>query len=93
MRTIAIVETAHAARYMGQLVKHFAHKLPTSLEAGSSGRVEFPIGTLEAGAGDGLTLTATAEPKNMTQLQGVIARHLLRFTFREPELTVSWAQA
>ena len=33
MRSIAIVQTDHAARYMGQLVKHFAHKLPTALEA------------------------------------------------------------
>ena len=43
MRSVAVVQTDHAARYMGQLVKHFAHKVATVLEA-DHGRVEFPIG-------------------------------------------------
>ena len=89
MRSIAIVQTDHAARYMGQLVKHFAHKLPTALEA-DHGRIEFPIGVCEVAAGEALTLTCVAEAQDMTQLQDVVARHLVRFAFRENELQVKW---
>ncbi len=89
MRSTAIVQTDHAARYMGQLVKHFAHKLPTVLEDGH-GRIEFPIGVCEVGAGDALTLTCVADAPDMVQLQDVVARHLVRFAFRENELQVAW---
>lgn len=89
MRSTAIVQTDHAARYMGQLVKHFAHKLPTALET-DHGRIEFPIGVCEVRAGEALTLTCVAEAQDMTQLQDVVARHLVRFAFRENELQVIW---
>ena len=89
MRSTAIVQTDHAARYMGQLVKHFAHKLPTVLE-GDHGRLEFPIGVCEVQAGAALTLTCIAEAENMEKLQDVVARHLVRFAFRENELQMNW---
>ena len=92
MRSTAIVPTDHAARYMGQLVKHFAHKAPTVLEA-DHGRVEFPIGVCEVTAGDALTLTCIAQASDMAPLQDVVTRHLARFAFRETELAVKWGPA
>jgi hypothetical protein len=89
MRSVAIVETAHAARYMGQLVKHFGHKIPTELTA-TTGRIEFPFGVCTAQAGEALTLTCEAPADTLEQLQGVIERHLVRFAFRENELAVVW---
>ncbi len=89
MRSTALVATDHAARYMSQLVKHFAHKLPTQLEA-DHGRIEFPSGVCEAKAGSVLTLTCIAPAETMAQLQDVVARHLIRFAFRENELVVNW---
>lgn len=90
MQTIAVVQTDHAARYMGQLVKHFAHRRPTVLEAGH-GRVAFDIGVCEVQAGDALVLTCIGPAETMAQLQDVVARHLVRFAFRENELQVNWA--
>lgn len=92
MKSIAVVETDHAARYMGQLVKHFAHKVPTELE-GDHGRIDFTIGTCTVKAGQALLLTCEAQPADMAQLQDVVARHLVRFAFRENELAVSWSEA
>lgn len=89
MKSVAIVETAHAARYMVQLVKHFSHKVPTELTA-EHGRIEFPFGVCTAQAGPALTLTCEAPADTLEQLQGVIERHLVRFAFRENELVVTW---
>ncbi len=89
MRSSAIVQTDQASRYMGQLVKHFAHKLPTTLEAGH-GTIAFDIGVCEVTAGEALTLTCTASADDMARLQEVVARHLVRFAFRENELQVNW---
>lgn len=92
MRSTAIVQTDHAARYMGQLVKHFAHKRPTTLEA-DHGSISFEIGVCEVAAGEALTLTCIAAEDDMTRLQDVVARHLVRFAFRENELQVNWGPA
>jgi hypothetical protein len=93
MRSIATVETASARRYLGQFVKHFAHKLPAELaEDSCSGEVTFGAGTCQLLADEaGLTLALDAEPEAMTQLQDVAARHLVRFAFRE-ELRINWRQ-
>lgn len=92
MKSTAVVLTPHSTRYMGQLVKHFAHRLPTELD-GDSGRIDFPIGACTVTAGPALILTCDAEPANMAQLQDVVARHLVRFAFRENELAVAWSEA
>jgi hypothetical protein len=89
MRSTAIVQTEHAARYMGQLVKHFAHKRPTTLEPGH-GSITFDIGVCEVSAGEALTLTCIADEENMARLQDVVVRHLVRFAFREADIPVHW---
>ncbi len=89
----ARVATPRAAGYAAQLAKHFAHKIPARFEDGA-GEIVFTAGTCRLGAeGETLTLTieaATAEA--LAQLEDVVARHLLRFAFRE-EMAVDWVRA
>jgi hypothetical protein len=84
----AQVTTAMASRYLQQLCKHFAHKLPASHDA-LQGRIEFALGTCTlAAAGDRLTLRAqAADEPDLAQLEQIVARHLERFAFRDqPEV-------
>jgi uncharacterized protein len=88
----ARVPTAVPRRYLGQLCKHFEHKLPVTLSA-DRGRIEFPagVGLLEAEA-EALVMRATASDEAaLARLEDVVARHLERFAFRDkPE--VRWAR-
>lgn len=82
-------------RYLGQLCKHFQHKLPVTLEE-THGCITFPGGvcTLEAPADAGmLTLRLVAgDEAALGTLEDVVGRHLKRFAFREdPEL--HWTRA
>ena len=43
VRSEAHVATPRSARYLGQLCKHFAHRVPATYGDGK-GRVEFPAG-------------------------------------------------
>ncbi|MBP7000735.1 DUF2218 domain-containing protein [Amaricoccus sp.] len=91
-RAVAEVRTAHAKRYMGQLCKHFAHKVPAELEE-TSGVVRFPFGTLHARAEDDrLILEVEATPENLARIEEVTASHLVRFAFRE-EIAIDWRPA
>ena len=85
MTSVARVNTPSPARYMGQLCKHFAHKIPASFDA-DSGRIEFPFGLCELAIGDDLLVmcVSAANDADLAQMEDVIARHLLRFAFREP---------
>lgn len=89
----ARVSMATPRRYLAQLCKHFQHKLAVTL-AETHGRIEFPAGlcTLEAGE-DTLVMRVTAgDPADLDRLQDVVARHLLRFAFREPP-EIRWVRA
>src|SRR5262245_32792792 len=89
VRSEARVATPRSARYLGQLCKHFAHRVPASL-SGAQGRVEFPTGICEMeAAGDLLILrAAAADEPSLSQVAEVVARHLERFAFRDrPEIT------
>ncbi len=92
MRSQAIIETAHAKRYLGQFCKHFAHKLPVELdESFADGVVSFGSGTCSLHA-DSATLTMTVAgetEQKIAALEDVAARHLVRFAFRE-ELIFTW---
>jgi hypothetical protein len=92
MQSEAIVQTAHARRYLGQFCKHFAHKAPVELDpALASGQVRFGAGICSLYADEAaLTLKVEGEaPDLITTLQDVVARHLIRFAFRE-DLTLAW---
>jgi len=87
---LAEVRTAHAERYLGQMCKHFAHKRPVEYTERRSGRIAFGIGTCRLTAdAETLTLDIEGAPGDMDQLRNVVARHLVRFAFRE-ELAIDW---
>lgn len=90
----ARVATEAPRRYLGQLCKHFQHKLPGELTE-TRGRVEFPMGvcTLDAETLPGTLVmrASAADEEALTTLQGIVARHLERFAFREA-LTVTWVR-
>lgn len=84
-RSMARVSTEMPRRYMSQLCKHFEHKLPVTLDE-ERGEIAFPFGRcrlhLESGA---LVLRAEADDaESLGKTEDVVARHLLRFAFREP---------
>jgi hypothetical protein len=86
----AVVPTEKASRYMQQLCKHFAHKLPVTFDE-HAGSITFAIGECAMTADEKvLTITATSPGEaELEQLKDVIVRHLVRFAFRE-ELPVEW---
>ncbi len=91
----ATVTTESSGRYLAQLVKHFAHKLPTTLAAdNSTGRIDFGMGPCDLAIRDGALHMRVegATPEDLNRLQDVVARHLLRFAFREPPV-IAWVQA
>jgi len=86
----ARVATKSALRYLGQLCKHFGHKVPSSLD-GDHGWIAFEFGRCHLAASDEeLSLHNTAASlETLQRLEEVIARHLERFAFREA-LTITW---
>ena len=95
MQSEARVATAVPRRYLGQLCKHFQHRLPVACDE-TQGRIDFPTGvcTLDAGAmPDTLLMRATApDEASLLKLEDVVGRHLERFAFREP-LAVHWVRS
>ncbi len=93
MQSKAILQTAMAPRYLGQFCKHFAHKLPVDLaEDHTNGVVTFGAGHCRLNA-DAAALTMTvdaADAAAVVNLQDVVARHLVRFAFRE-EVALAWS--
>jgi hypothetical protein len=92
MHATTLIPTSNARRYLGQFVKHFAHKLPTTrAETNEQGSVTFPMGACQLSADDaGLSLTLeTDTAEAMAELKNIVERHLLRFAFRE-SLVIRW---
>lgn len=90
MQSHTQIPTTHASRYLQQLCKHFAHKLPVEFDP-QTGKIGFPIGDCNLRADDQalqVDLTA-ADAAQLEQLKDVVIRHLERFAFRE-ELVVTW---
>lgn len=89
----ATIATEQASRYLQQLCKHFAHKLPVTFDP-HAGEIAFSIGDCRLTAeSDALRIVLTAAShEDMEQLKDVVVRHLVRFAFRE-ELQVDWQTA
>jgi len=89
------ITTASARRYLGQLCKHFQHKLLASYDEDfQHGRIEFSVGVCELDATDPSLLVmraSAASDADLERLEDVVARHLERFAFREPP-QVSWTR-
>jgi hypothetical protein len=93
VRSEARVPTDQPARYLGQLCKHFAHKLPVE-QTGAAGCITFPAtGACHLRAEEGVLLLQAESPDAaaLAQVQDVIARHLVRFAFRDPP-PVAWTR-
>lgn len=91
--TSADVATASASRYLQQLCKHWAHKMAVEFDAGA-GSISFPNGGVlrMTAAPAALQLAITApDAETAITLQGVVARHLDRFAFREAPLKFDWS--
>jgi uncharacterized protein len=92
----ATVATETPGRYIAQLCKHFAHRIPTEYDPptfeATRGRIEFPDAgecTLRAAPG-ALEMELTAnDAESLGRLQDVVSRHLVRFAWREPPV-VTW---
>ena len=86
----AHIRTPMAQRYMTQLCKHFEHRLSVSYSA-DQGSIAFPVGLCRlAAAGDVLVLRAAApDETQLGALEGVVARHLERFAFRDKPV-IAW---
>lgn len=97
----AQVPTAHGAKYLQQLCKHWQHNLRVEFDA-ARGTIVFPRDARGADwAGDGtVTLVAhpetlecridASEPGQLAALKDALARHLDRFAFREAPLQFDW---
>ena len=73
-----------------QLCKHFQHRRPVTFDQ-QSGHIAFDMGDCRVRA-EGRVLRLEAEAPDtvkLAQVQDVVARHLVRFAFREP-LRVAW---
>ena len=93
-RSMAIVPTNHASRYLQQLCKHWSHKFAVTFDA-TSGHIPLPLGNADLAA-DEKALTVTCEVPDdgdLARIQTVVAEHLNRFAFREGELEFNWQAA
>lgn len=86
----ARVPTEKAGRYLVQLCKHFAHKVPAEWDE-RTGHVQFPPGTCRIAVEDGaLQIFCEAESEEaLATVKYIVEDHVVRFGFRE-KLTVDW---
>ena len=89
----ARVPTTSAQRYMGQMCSHFGHKRPVTVD-GDTGRIAFDGGDcVMRSEAETLVLRIEAvDDESRQRLEGVAARHLERFMFREPP-SIEWRPA
>jgi uncharacterized protein len=92
-RSVAEIATPEASRYLQQLCKHFGHKRPVTFDEWS-GRIEFSVGECRLDADERVLRLSLATPDagQMAALQDVVARHLIRFAFRDPP-AIEWHAA
>ena len=88
------VPTASASRYLQQLCKHWGHKFEVTFTP-EHGEIRFGDGGTVAvmdAAADALHVKlATADAETAERMEGVLARHIERFAFRE-ELKFDWTR-
>lgn len=87
----AFYPTQHASKYIGQLCKHFAHKVEVSWDD-TTGHAALPSGpALLTAAPEGLTVRVEAEDaKGIIHARFVVDSHLVNFAFREGFTGLDW---
>ncbi len=93
-KAIGRVKTRHAAKYIEQLCRHWAHKLEVE-RSGNSGSVRFPTGvaTMTASEDELIVAIKAEDEASVDRLREVVASHLDRFAFREAPLPFLWSTA
>lgn len=88
-RSTANVTTEMASRYLQQLCKHFAHKVPAEFTP-EAGTITFPMGKCTLKAQDNLlAMTVAARTDaDLERMKEVIGSHLERFAFRDKPVIV-----
>ncbi|MCV6574909.1 MAG: DUF2218 domain-containing protein [Cohaesibacter sp.] len=86
----ALVTSDKASRYLQQMCKHFAHKVPSTFDE-TQGRVEFPFGLCVMSAKDDVLeiVMQTESEEALLQARGVLDSHFERFAWKE-ELSLRW---
>ena len=84
------IATEAASRYIGQLCRHFRHKIETEYTA-TTGLATFPFGTCNMTAtATHLTVDIAADnAESVEKIKGVLIRHLEKFAYKE-KLEVEW---
>ena len=91
----ATITSEKAGRYLVQLCKHFAHKIPATWDETegeeTKGHADFGIGTCEMTAKDGALLLACNAPdaEGLGKVKYVVEDHVVRFAWKE-ELKIDW---
>ncbi|MCV6584225.1 MAG: DUF2218 domain-containing protein [Marinibacterium sp.] len=85
-------ETTNASRFLQQLCKHFAHKVPATFDD-QTGEVTFSCGRARMRAlADRLDFVIeSGDRAGLDQTKAVIEDHLLRFAFRETPQPLIWS--
>ena len=91
MISTAHYPTPHAAKYVQQLAKHFAHKIEVRSDA-TSADFTLQAGSIRLEATDGaLVARVEAEDaKSLIDARYVIDKHLVIFAFREGFAGLEW---
>jgi hypothetical protein len=89
----ARVSTEKPKRYMEQLCKHFEHKIPVT-RSEAENTITFTAGVCKLTTEDNALIlnVEAANDADLATLQDVVARHLVRFMFREA-VDVQWQAA
>ncbi|MCT4557130.1 MAG: DUF2218 domain-containing protein [Pelagimonas sp.] len=88
---IGVFKTPHAGKYIQQLCKHFAHKVPVEFDA-TKGHADLPTGPAKMIAlKDALRIEITGKDQAaLVRARFIIDSHLERFAFREDFKTMRW---
>ena len=86
----ARISSEKASRYLAQLCKHFAHKIPVEW-SGTRGRADFGMGRCELTADADRLLVVCSAPTSdgLEKVKHIVEDHIVRFGWRE-KLTVTW---
>ena len=88
----AHVPTAHAAKYLRQLCKHWSHRVAVDLED-DTGIVVFPdaVATMTAAPAALIVVDEAETSETLERIKRVVAGHVDRFAFREAPLRFDWS--
>lgn len=92
MITEATVKTKFGSVYLKKLCRHFARKVPTTVDK-TKARIEFPFGTSRINVDDD-QLHLQIEVKDSSEIncaEQIVADHLIRMAHKE-NLTVQWVR-